>query len=64
MGKTATKKRNLGADLQHKQGCPEDPERVEKFPQQRPDRSWVEITRCQDCAAQTVAAIDEPEGDT
>jgi hypothetical protein len=71
MAKTATPKRKTDqakprqrrptgdeAQLRHNPGCPEDPDRVESYPQNRPDGSEVRVTRCTDCAAGVVVDVD------
>lgn len=55
MAKTAVKTRKLPA-LRHAEGCPEDPDRVEVYKEQRPDGETMTITRCVDCAASDVKA--------
>lgn len=35
--------------LVHKQGCPQRPERVERYEAPRADGKPVYVTRCQDC---------------
>jgi hypothetical protein len=65
---TATKQpRRELAPLRHLDGCPEDPERIEAYPEQlsrqEGPRVPVTVTRCMDCGAQSVDRRDDDEGD-
>lgn len=52
--------RRAGADeFRHARGCPEHPERMERYTATRPDGSDVKVTRCNDCGE---TAYDYAEG--
>jgi hypothetical protein len=38
-------------DIEHREGCPRRPERMESFPQKRPDGIVVTVGACLDCSA-------------
>lgn len=51
-GKAALQRRRSRAQaIEHREGCPVNPDRVETFMQTRPDGIEVETTRCVDCGA-------------
>lgn len=54
---TTSTAEQIGTDLTHLDGCPENEDRVETYEDTKPDGTKVQVTRCMDCGAHAVSDV-------